>query len=110
MAKMIWAENPTLSGEAQQFTESRFKIYKTNGWVEVDPPDIKPSTKEPAKALIERLPSDKKPASETMIERPPSDKKPGSLQTVMQEAPVEKPAKPSSMKKKTTTKSSTGKK
>ena len=111
MAKMVWAENPTLpEGRPQQFTEARFKIYKTNGWVEVNPPDVNPSTKEPAEALVERLPSDKKPASETMIERLPSDKKPGSLQTVMQEAPVKKTVKPSSTKKKTTTKSSTGKK
>ncbi len=111
MAKMIWAENPTLpEGRPQQFTEARFKIYKTNGWVEIDSPSVSPDAKEPARALIERLPSDKKPASETMIERLPSDKKPGSLQTVMQEAPVKKSAKPSSTKKKTTTKSSTGKK
>ena len=54
-----------------------------------------------------RPPSDKKPASETMIERPPSDKKPAALQGVAEEAPVEKPAKPSSTstkKPKTTTK------
>jgi len=111
MAKMVWAENPTLpEGRPQQFTEARFKIYKTNGWVEVNPPDVNPSTKEPAEALVKRLPSDKKPASETMIERPLSDKKPAPLQEVVEEAPAQKPAKPSSTKKKTTTKSSTGKK
>lgn len=103
MAKMIWAETELLPGRPQQFTEAQFKIYRTNGWVEIDPPDVDLDAKQPAKAIAKRSPSDKKPASETMIERPPSDKKPASLQAVV-ETPVEKPPKTSSKKTKTTTK------
>lgn len=110
MAKMIWAETPLLPNRPQQFTEAQFKIHRTNGWVEIDPPDVDPDAKQPAETVIKRFPSDKKPASETMIERPPSDKKPASLQGITEEAPAEKPPKPSSKQKKTTTKSSTTKK
>lgn len=108
MAKTIWAENPTLPDRPIQVTEAQFKIYRTNGWVEVDPPDLDPDAKQPAKSVAKRPSSDKKPASETMTERPPSDKKPASLLGVTSEVPVEKPAKASSdKKKKTTTKPST---
>ncbi len=100
MPKMIWAETELLPGRPQQFTEAQFKIHKTNGWVEIDPPDVDPDVKQPAKAVIERPLSDKKPASETMIARSPSDKKPAPLQAVV-DAPVEKPSKTSDKKKKT---------
>ncbi len=110
MAKMIWAETPLLPDRPQRFTEAQFKIHKTNGWVEIDPPDADPDAKQPAKTMVKRPPSDKKPASETMIERSPSDKKPAPLQPVA-DAPVERPPKPSvkrsAEKKKTTTKPKT---
>ncbi len=110
MAKTIWAETELLPGRPQQFTEAQFKIYRTNGWVEIEPPDVNPDAKQPAETMVKRPPSDKKPASETMIERSLSDKKPASLQGVTEEAPIEKSTKPSGEKKKTTTKSSTTRK
>ena len=103
MAKMIWAETPLLPDRPQQFTEAQFKIHKTNGWVEIDPPDVDPDAKQPVKTTVRRPPSDKKPASETMIERSLSDKKPAPV-AVVEEPSVKKPSNPSAKKPKSTTK------